>query len=122
MHSTQRFRTLASLCAFSLISLTSLDSSAQLIWQVGMDDNTHTFTAQNPGDGGGPNASFVQEDGASDPLPGFFDTPELDQQGDDDYYFEGVYSEIIPSNGDYTPIGIVPANDEVMERAFVPSD
>jgi hypothetical protein len=87
-----------------------------------MDDNTHAFTAQNPGDGGGENASFVQEDGASDPLPGFFDTPEVDQQGDDDYYFEGVYSEIIPSNGDYTPIGIVPANDEVMERAFVPGD
>jgi hypothetical protein len=122
MHSTRRFRTLASLCAFSLLSLTSLDSSAQLLWQVGMDDNTHAFTAQNPGDGGGPNATFVQEDGQSDPLPGFFDTPEEDRQGDDDYYFEGVYTEIIPSNGDYVPLGVVAANDEVMERAFVPTD
>jgi hypothetical protein len=127
MHSTQRFRTFASLCAFSLLSFTSLDSSAQIIWQVGIDDNTHAFSAQNPGDGGGPNATFVQENGSSNPLPGTPMNPdpaldETDRQADDDYYFEGVFTEIIPSNGDYTPYGIVAANEEAMERAFVPTD
>ncbi len=89
-------------------------------WAVGKDDNTHIV-----GNGGGPNTTFVQESGTN-PLPGNPNSPELDQQADDDYYFAGDYSKTIPSvidaDGDYTPVGSVFANEEAAERAFAGTD
>ena len=95
----------------------SISAPAQIVlWQVGMDDN-----AWPAGDGGGPNATFVQEAGIN-PLPGSPNSPEVNQQADDDYYFAGVYSVVIPSNGAYSPVGVVAANEEAAERAFAGTD
>jgi hypothetical protein len=111
---------------FSLAVLaTPLTSKAQLLWTVGLNDNGWPFNAQAPGDGGGPNASFVQEAGVN-PLPGNPNSPETDQQADDDYYFAGSYSTAIDSAlafyGPYNPLGDVLANEEATERAFAGSD
>jgi uncharacterized protein (DUF736 family) len=81
--------------------------------QIGKDDN-----AWPAGNGGGANASFVQENGVVNPLPGNPNNPEIDQQADNDYYMAGIYSTIITNNGNYTPVGKVQVNEEAAERAF----
>lgn len=86
-------------------------------WMVGADDN-----GWPAGDGGGANATFVQENGVTNPLPGSPSNPETDRQGDNDYYFGGSYTTIIPGNGDYVPVGVVSANEESAERAFAGAD
>ena len=86
-------------------------------WSVGRNDN-----AQPAGDGGGVNTTFVQENGAINPLPGSPNSPEVDAQADNDYYFAGAYNTIIPSNGNYQPVGDVPYNEEAAERAFAAAD
>jgi hypothetical protein len=95
-------------------------------WTVGLDDNLWPFTAANPGNGGGPNATFVAETGAINPLPGRPNSPEVDRQNDNDYYFAGEYTNVIDSvvalYGDYTPVGVVLANEEGVERAFAAAD
>lgn len=98
-------------------SVTVLTSQADLVFQVGRDDNDWPF-----GDGGGPNTSFVQENGVINPLPGSANNPEAAGQGDNDYYFAGVYTTVIPSNGIYSPLGVVAANEEGAERAFAAAD
>lgn len=86
-------------------------------WTVGMKDNGWPV-----GDGGGANATFVQENGNINPLPGNAKSPEIDQRADNDYYFAGLYNIIIPANGDYEPAGAVMANEEAAERAFAGGD
>ncbi len=92
-----------------------------LIWTVGLDDN-----AQNAGTGGGANASFVQEDGTINPLPGSPDSTSVARGADNDYYFAGVYTKAINSvtnfYGDYTAFGVVAADEEAAERAFAGAD
>jgi hypothetical protein len=90
-----------------------------LPWSVGRNDNAQPVGA---GGGGGPNASFVQEDGLANPLPGDPNSPEVDQEADDDYYFAGTYTTVIAGNGDYSPVGPVPVNEEAAERAFAAAD
>ena len=86
-------------------------------WSVGLDDN-----GWPAGNGGGANATFVQETGSINPLPGNPNSPEINQQADNDYYFAGIYSSIIAANGDYIPVGTVLANEEAAERAFAAAD
>jgi hypothetical protein len=88
----------------------------ELPWSVGRDDN-----GWPAGDGGGPNTTFVQESGVNE-LPGNPANAELAQQGDDDYYWAGVYSTVIDGNGDYEPVGEVAVNEESAERAFAGVD
>ena len=52
-----------------------LTSQAQLLWTVGLNDNGWPFNAANPGNGGGPNTTFVQEAGVNPP-PGNPASPE----------------------------------------------
>jgi hypothetical protein len=85
---------------------------------IGRDDNTHITT----GSGGGTNANFVQENGVINPLPGNPKNASVNQQSDNDYYFAGIYTNIIAGNGDYVPVGIVPRNEESAERAFAAAD
>ena len=89
---------------------------AELPWSVGLNDD-----GWPAGDGGGPNTTFVQETGVNE-LPGNPASPEVAQQGDDDYYWAGDYSTVIAGNGDYTPVGLVEANEESAERAFAGVD
>jgi hypothetical protein len=86
-------------------------------WAVGKDDN-----GWPTGDGGGPNTSFVQENGTINDLPGSPTSPEVDKQADNDYYFAGSYTKVIDANGTYTPVGLVPVNEEAAERAFAGAD
>src|SRR5688500_4534937 len=115
------------LCFLVVVLVTPHTSEAQLLWTVGANDNGWPFTAQNPGDGGGPNTTFVQEAGVN-PLPGNPNSPETDQAADDDYYFVGDYSILIDSvinfYGAYSPLAdpVVTANEEAAERAFAGND
>jgi len=92
-------------------------SRGALLWTVGLDDN-----AWPVGNGGGAATSFVQENGAVNPLPGSAANPETNGQSDNDYYFAGTYSSIIAPNGAYTPVGNVTLNEEGAERAFAGGD
>lgn len=100
----------------SLLTIGAAFSSGALVWQVGIDDN-----AWPVGDGGGPNATFVQEAGVN-ALPGVPNSPETNQQADDDYYFAGLYSTQVDGGPAYTPVGAVVANEEAAERAFAGTD
>ena len=103
-------------CSLFLLAASALPTQAQLLWAVGKDDN-----GWPAGDGGGPNTTFVQENGVIQPLPGNPASPEIDGQGDNDYYFAGLFTITIPSfvalYGDYTPVGAVAANEESAEQA-----
>src|SRR6185295_13029441 len=79
-------------CSLLLLSFTVLTSRAQLIWTVGTDDNGWPM-----GDGGGANASFMQDNGVINDLPGDPLSPEADTQADNDYYFAGQYDTAIQS-------------------------
>lgn len=98
------------------VLLAPAPARSELLWSVGTDDDAWPL-----GDGGGPFTSFVQEGGVN-PLPGNPFSPEADGQADDDYYFAGDYSIVIPGNGDYTPVGLVDLNEEAAERAFAGAD
>jgi hypothetical protein len=106
------------------IDYIALDPLPQPVFpiQIGSDDNTHLIA----GNGGGPNTSFVQENGNQNVLPGNPSNAETNGQSDNDYYFAGVYTNVIPNvatqYGDYTPVGMVVRNEESAERAFVPTD
>jgi hypothetical protein len=109
----------------SLLLISPLSSEAQLLWMVGMNDNTWPINLT----GGGPNAAFVRETGSITPLPGSpSNVPGMpeEQTADNDYYFAGSYSINIPSvvamYGDYTPVQGVSANEEAAERAFAGGD
>src|SRR6266568_7227435 len=110
--------------SFLLLAGTSFTSQAQLLWTCGKDDNGWPLT----GVGGGPNTAFVQENGSINPLPGDPNSPKVDQQADNDYYFAGIYTNVIssitarPEYGDYTPVGVVTNNEEAAERAFAAGD
>ncbi len=86
-------------------------------WSLGMDDD-----GWPEGDGGGANATFVQENGTVNALPGSPSSPETAQQADNDYYFAGLFDTLVPGNGDYTPVGLVGDNEEAVERAFAGAD
>lgn len=96
---------------------TTVIPPAVLPWSVGMDDNGWPF-----GDGGGSNATFVAESGVSNPLPGYPANEEFDGDADDDYYFAGAYTSIVPGNGTYVPVGLVPVNEEAVSRGFSGED
>lgn len=107
-----------------VLAATSVASQAQVtnIWQVGRDDNAWPLT----GTTGGPDANFVQENGAISPLPGSPSSTAVPSGADNDYYLSGVYSSTIPSTvafyGAYTPVGIVAANENSAERAYAGGD
>src|SRR5439155_22542153 len=86
-------------------------------WTVGLDDDGWPV-----GDGGGANATFVQENGVINDLPGSAFNHEVNQQADNDYYFAGVYTNVIAGNGNYVPVGLVARNEEAAERAFAGAD
>jgi len=103
--------------AIQLVPVARPIPPAVVPWSVGLNDN-----GWPTGNGGGPNTSFMQENGTINPLPGNPASPEVNQQADNDYYFAGVYTSVIPGNGDYTPVGEVRVNEEAAERAFAAAD
>src|SRR2546430_17447795 len=111
-----------------LLFSTIFTTQAQLLWTVGLDDNGNPFNAVTPGDGGGPNATFVQENGVINPLPGVPDSPEIDRQADNDYYFAGAYSTVITNvtiktqYGDYSSSGRVEVYVDAVSCKFATGD
>lgn len=99
------------------LAIATATADAALVWQVGMDDDGWPV-----GDGGGPNATFVQENGAVNALPGSPVSTEVPSGADNDYYFAGDYSATIAANGAYAPVGVVVANEEAAERAYAGGD
>jgi len=71
---------------------------------------------------GGAEASFVQEGGGVNPLPGSPFSISEPQGADNDYYFAGQYFTVIPANGEYDPVGAVDVDEEAAERAFTDTD
>ncbi len=96
-----------------------ISANAQLLWTVGQDDN-----GWPAGDGGGANASFLQENGTINPLPGspVTNPAEGPRDADNDYYFAGVFTTVLSGNGAYAPVGVVAVNEEGAERAFAAAD
>src|SRR5256885_10485823 len=79
-----------------LFSTIFTTTHAQLLWTVGLDDNAWPLTLT----GGGPNTAFVQEAGGINPLPGDpsnVPTVPPTASADNDYYFAGSYTTVIPS-------------------------
>jgi hypothetical protein len=74
------------------IDYVAVDTMPQPVfpWAVGKDDNGWPV-----GNGGGENATFVQEAGGINALPGNPKNREIAQQADNDYYFAGVYTSLI---------------------------
>ncbi len=96
----------------------TLSANAALVWTVGLDDNDWPLT----GTTGGAQTNFWQENGTISTLPGSPTSPQVAQQSDNDYYFAGTYSAVIGTNGSYTPVGVVAANELGAERAFAGGD
>lgn len=108
--------------SLGMLAAFTVSANAALVWTVGINNTSWDFEAANPGTGGGPNATFVQENGAINALPGNPASPETNGLSDNDYYFAGTYSAVIGTNGAYTPVGVVAANEESVERAFAGGD
>jgi hypothetical protein len=106
----------------SVLAATSLNAHAVLVWQIGQDDGGWPLTGFN----GGPDANFVQENGAINALPGSANSVPSPQGADNDYYLAGTYSTALPGNigvyGSYAPIGVVGVNENSAERAFAGGD
>jgi hypothetical protein len=100
-----------------VLAASTLGAPGALVWTVGLDDNGWPL-----GNGGGPNASFMQEQGVINALPGNPNNAEVDQQSDNDYYFAGDYTSPAPNYPAYSPVGNVTANEESAERAFAGAD
>ena len=105
-----------------MLAMQALPARAALLWVVGIDNAAWDFDATTQGNGGGPNSSFVQENGVVNALPGSPANAEINGLSDNDYYFAGSYSSIISTNGSYAPVGAVAANEESVERAFAGGD
>jgi hypothetical protein len=78
------------------------------VWQAGAPGRQWP----TDGVGGGPDVDFVQEAGTNPP-PGDPNSPAVNQQADDDYYFAGTYPD---------PIGTVAQDEIAFERAFAGTD
>ena len=61
---------------------------------------------------------LVEGNGTVDPLPGSPTSTEVKGGADNDYYFAGLYTNVITANGTYDPVGLVAVNEEAAERGF----
>lgn len=104
--------------SLGMLAAFTLSANAALVWTVGLNDNDWPLT----GTTGGAQTNFWQENGVINPLPGSPTSPQVAQQSDNDYYFAGTYSAVIGTNGAYTPVGVVAANELGAERAFAGAD
>lgn len=105
-----------------LLALTGLSfavsTQAAVVWMVGRDDNNWPLLGVNSAI----DASFVQENGNINAMPGSPISTAGAQQADNDYYLAGTYSSIVPANGAYVPVGVVTQDEIAAERAFAGGD
>lgn len=111
------------LSTLGILAATTMAGNAAVVWQAGLDDGSWPVT----GTTGGTAANFVQENGATNALPGSPTSTPVAQGADNDYYFAGSYTAALPGTvgayGAYTPINTTVAADEnSAERAFAGLD
>ncbi|MGI9240981.1 MAG: hypothetical protein ACR2RV_09270, partial [Verrucomicrobiales bacterium] len=110
--------------ALSLLLLGVANSSATLIWTVGdstVDGRQAPEIYSIYGASG--TTTFVQEgNGPTNPLPGNPNSPAVNQQADDDFYFAGNYVNQVDGGDSYIPVGIVATTEIAVERAITNGD
>ncbi|MCP4813420.1 MAG: hypothetical protein GY888_12990, partial [Planctomycetaceae bacterium] len=100
----------------TIFALSGMVSQAAIVWQVGAPERGWPQGQV----GGGPDVNWIQESGVN-ALPGSPNSPVVNREGDDDYYFAGVYTTVV-DGGTYTPVGVVATNELGAERAFAGAD
>lgn len=107
------------------LALGAASSSAATAWRIGSDDGATIRLAPETWEyyGTSGTTTFVQEgNGPTNPLPGDPNSPAINQQADDDFYFAGAYNNQVDGGAAYTPIGIVASTEVGIERAITNGD
>lgn len=110
------------LYSLALLATGAASGHAALVWTVGDRDtagrqvpeiaNIYATTGTT---------TFIQETG-SNTLPGSATTPAVNQSNDDDFYFPGVYTNVV-DGGAYTPLGTISSQTDLgVERAITNGD
>lgn len=115
------------LTTLSFLALGAMNGTAATAWRLGADNGQGV---RAPGAvetwelyGTSGTTTFVQEgNGPTNPLPGNPNSPAVNQQADDDFYFAGSYSNQVDGGAAYTPVGIVGATEVAVERAITGGD
>ena len=106
---------------FSLLTLGVATGGAATVWNLGTDALGRTAPESASLYGTTHSVTFVQETGVN-ALPGNPNSPAVDQQADDDYYFAGVYTNQVDGGAAYTPLGPVASSEIAVERALTNGD
>jgi hypothetical protein len=106
---------------FGLMALCVTSSSAVTIWNLGNSVAGRATPETASLYGATHEVTFVQET-AMNPLPGDPNSPAVNQQADDDYYFAGTYSNQVDGGPLYTPLGAVTMSEIAVERAVTNGD
>jgi hypothetical protein len=105
----------------SILALCAASGNAAVIWNLG-DANFGRVVPESASlYGAAYTVDFVQES-AVNPLPGDPNSPAVNQQADDDYYFAGVYSNQVDGGPAYTTVGPVGTSEVAVERAITSGD
>ena len=110
------------LALFTSFTLAIASSHGAIVWSLG-DRDTAGRTVNDSRQFYGPAGSvfFAQEAGVN-ALPGNPNNAPVNQQADDDYYFAGIYTNQVDGGAPYTPVGVVAANEQTLERAVTNGD
>ena len=114
------------LTTLSFLALGATTSFGATAWIIGADDGAGV---RAPGAveswnlyGITGTTTFVQEgNGPTNALPGNPNSPAVNQQADDDFYFAGAYNNLV-AGGPYAPVGIVGSTEMAVERAITGGD
>ena len=109
------------LSILTALSLGIASSHASLVWTVG-DSSTPGRNVPEIANiyASVGSTTFVQEAGQN-ALPGDPNSPAVNQQADDDFYFAGQYDNVV-DGGAYIPVGIVATTEVGVERAITSGD
>lgn len=107
-----------------ILGLTALcvaSSGAATVWNLGTTDTGRATPETASLYGTSHNVTFVQEANVN-PLPGDPNSPAVNSQADDDYYFAGIYNNQVDGGPAYAPLGPVVNSEISVERAFTSGD
>ncbi len=107
--------------ALSILAIGAMNSGAAIVWNLGTDAIGRAAPEAGSLYGANHSVTFVQE-GGNNALPGDPNSPAVDQQADDDYYFAGVYNNQVDGGAAYTPLGPVGSSEIAVERALTNGD
>ena len=104
------------------LALATASTHGAIVWSLG-DRDAAGRPANDSRQFYGPAGTvfFAQETGVN-ALPGNPNNAPVNQQADDDYYFAGIYTNQVDGGPLYTPVGVVAANEQTLERAVINGD